>query len=162
MDVPSPSVVLVVAPMSHHEQLSIFDIPVTARSSPPPRRDQPAARPVRGLTNDMDLIESVISAALEPGYVVIGPAERVWRRVASSDGRTDGRIERVPDYEDHAVHQLLDQALFTIGRALSVYGGAYEGRASMVCVSADTARMLRRWRSYLPGPRAGGGSRAQS
>jgi hypothetical protein len=92
----------------------------------------------------MDLIESVIRAAIDPGYFVVGPGEKVYRR----DVTRQNGIERVPGYEDAAVHQLIDQKLFRVGGGHQVTCGPYEGRANSVLVNKTTAAMARRWRSY--------------
>jgi hypothetical protein len=100
--------------------------------------------PVRAVVQDMDLIESVLATAREPGYVVIGAGDRVYRRVADRAGH----IERVPDYEEAAVHQLITQKLLTLGGGHSVRHGNHEGRANSVLVPAATARQAEQWQSY--------------
>lgn len=108
----------------------------------PAQRQAPQAE--RTTVNDMDLIESVIRAALDPGYFVIGPAEKVYRRDAT---RKDS-VERVPRYEEDTVHQLITQKLLRIGGSHEVMYGSYSGRANSVLVNKKTAAMARRWRSY--------------
>lgn len=108
----------------------------------PIQRQAPQAE--RAITNDMDLIESVIRAASDPGYFVIGPTDKVYRRDAT---RRDG-IERVPRYEEDTVHQLIQQKLFRIGGSHEVTYGPYSGRANSILVNKKTVAMARRWRSY--------------
>lgn len=105
---------------------------------------RPAPQAERATVNDMDLIESVIRAAVDPGYFVIGPTEKVYRRDTT---RVDG-IERVPRYEEDTVHQLITQKLFRIGGSHEVTYGPYFGRANSVLVNKKTAAMARRWRNY--------------
>lgn len=116
----------------------LFEAPVQI----PAQRQAPQAE--RTAINDMDLIESVICAAMDPGYFVIGPTEKVYRRDAT---RKDA-IERVPRYEEDTVHQLIAQKLFRIGGSHEVTYGPYSGRANSVLVNKKTAAMARRWRSY--------------
>lgn len=115
--------------------------------------DIPTQRPVppddRPPTNDLDLIAAVVKTAQETGYVVIGPTERVYRR-----NDTDPKeIERVPEYENGAVHQLLDKGLLTIGGGHTVTYHGKQGRANAVLVPKRTASMVKRWEAYKPLPR---------
>ncbi len=109
---------------------------------PIPTPRQP--RKARAVTNDMDLIESVIRLAREPGYVLVGASERVYRRqVGGGD-----EVERVPGYEADAVHQLLTHKWLTTGGGHQVRYGRYESRATSVLVTRATARRAARWASY--------------
>jgi hypothetical protein len=107
----------------------------------PGQRSAPKPRP---LTNDMDLIETVIRMAGDPGYVLIGAAERVYRRRPGCGEE----VEKVPGYEADAVHQLLDQKALTTGGAHQVRYGRHEGRATSVLLSRATARRAQRWANY--------------
>lgn len=70
----------------------------------------PTAAPGPG-TNDLDLVETVIGLAMEPGYVLIGEREQVWRR------RVHRGVEVVAAGADEvlAVRQLLAAAVLTRG-----------------------------------------------
>ncbi|MGH3926365.1 MAG: hypothetical protein ACRDTT_26455 [Pseudonocardiaceae bacterium] len=108
-------------------------------------QQRPALKPVRGTTNDMDLIESVLRTAIDPGYVVIGAAESVHLYC----GGPDREVERAPSYESDAVHQLVDQKLLTIGGVPArVTREGEETRANSVLVSRKARGMASRWRSY--------------
>ena len=100
--------------------------------------------PMRAVTNDLDLIESVIATAADPGYLLVGNAERVYRR----DPQQGERIERVPDYEDAAVHQLLHGRALSRGSREQVRYGRHEGAATAVTVPKATAQRAARWRAY--------------
>jgi hypothetical protein len=100
--------------------------------------------PMRAVTNDVDLIESVITTATDPGYLLVGNAERVYRR----DPQQGERIERVPDYEDVAVHQLLHGRALSRGAREHVRHGRHEGTATAVTVPKPTAQRAARWRAY--------------
>jgi hypothetical protein len=142
--------------MNTHEQetldLDITPVPSTRAKIPAQRDPTPAPAPARPMTNDMNLVEDVIRLATEPGYVLIGTGERVWRHRL---GR-DRELERVPDYEDAAVHQLLTAHLLTRGRTVTASYQRYEGRAVAVTVPASTRQTALRWRAYLPHPPTGG------
>jgi hypothetical protein len=92
----------------------------------------------------MDLIEAVIATACEPGYVLIGTAELVYRRCSDRAGE----VERVPEYEDAAVHQLITRKLLTVGGGHPVRCGQHQGRANSVLVPRDTVAQADRWRRY--------------
>jgi len=93
---------------------------------PIPTPRQPAE--TRPATNDMDLIETVIRLAREPGYVLIGATDRVYRRRVGSNEE----VERVPGYEADAVHQLLARGLLSTGGAHQVRYSRHEGSATSV------------------------------
>lgn len=104
-----------------------------------------APKPARGTTNDMDLIESVLRTAIDPGYVVIGAGESVHRY---STGQQHGEVERAPSYENDAVHQLVDRKLLAIGGGRRVKRGSEDIRANSVLVSNKARGMVSRWRNY--------------
>lgn len=106
----------------------------------------PAATAARSQTNDLDLIHSVIRTATEPGYVVIGPSERVHLR---EPGNTS-EVQRVPTYEADAVAQLLASGHFKIGGTHTVCVGRREGPARSVLVTAAARSMIRRWDALHP------------
>jgi hypothetical protein len=120
-------------------QMDMFggpDVPVQRKAAP--AADQP-------VTDDPDLIASVVRAAGDPGYVVIGPAQRVYRRGVG--GRSD-EIEAAPLYENGAVHQLLTKGLLKIGGSHVVNHQGKSGGANSVLVPAKTRSMVSRWDSY--------------
>ena len=127
-------------------------MPSTRAKIPAQRNPTPPPAPARPMTNDMDLVETVIRLATEPGYVLIGTGERVWRCRLGQDRELD----RVPDYEDAAVHQLLTGRLLTRGRTVTASYQRYEGRAVAVTVPASTRHTASRWRTYFPHPSTGG------
>ena len=103
--------------------------------------------PRHGAANDLDLITSVICAAQEPGYVLIGVGERVHLRDPS---RGKGFVTAVPRYEADTVAQLVDSGHFKIGGTHVVSDGRREGPARSVLVPAATTAMLVRWAALTP------------
>jgi hypothetical protein len=98
-------------------------------------------------TNDLELVVMVIRSALEPGYVVAGPAGRVLLR----DDSRSGCVEPVPRYEADTVTQLLDHGHLRLGATEHVSDGHHEGPASAVLVPAAT-RALAVWWAARPLP----------
>ena len=111
-------------------------------ADPIPAQRRPVA--ARATTNDLDLIEEVIRYAADPGYVLIGHAERVYRR---RPGQPE-HIHRVPPYEDAAVHQLLHTRALNRGEEDQVQHGSHQGRAISVRVPKSTAATIARWGTY--------------
>lgn len=107
----------------------------------------PAPKPAPTAINDIDLFVSVVKAAQEPGYVVIGPAEKVYRREPST--ATDA-VATVPRYESNMVSQMLDTGHLTIGGHHHVTYGDREGPARSVLVPARTRQMITRWANLRP------------
>jgi hypothetical protein len=106
----------------------------------------PDSPPARTETNDIELIADVIRAAIDPGYVLIGPARRVFRRV---DGTHKGaRVDTVPTYEQDAVHQSLDAGHLTVGGTHIVTYGGRQGPANSVLVRKSSRAMVTRWGNY--------------
>jgi hypothetical protein len=99
-------------------------------------------------TNDVELVVMVIRSALEPGYVVVGAARRVYLR----DGTRSGCVEPVPRYEADTVAQLLDQGHLYLGGTHHVSDGHCEGPARAVLVTASARAMADRW-AVRPLPR---------
>lgn len=106
----------------------------------------PTPRTHRHTTNDLDLVAAVVRLAADPGYVLIGPSERVYRR----DPTTKGAVEAVPAYEQEAVTQLLASGHLSIGGTHRVHHGGREGAASSVLVPKTTRAMVRRWAALQP------------
>ena len=100
-------------------------------------------------TNDPELIADVVRIATDPGYVVIGPAERVFRRV---DGTTQkgGPVEPVPAYEQDVVRQLLSTGQLKTGGPHTVRYSGKEGTATSVLVPRTTRDMVTRWSNLAP------------
>lgn len=100
----------------------------------------------RRAVHDMDLLASVVKSAIDPGYVLIGPAERVYLR----DPTRDGAVDPVPVYEADAVVQLLSSGHLKVGGAHRVRTAGREGHANAVLVPRDTKLMVRRWDALAP------------
>ena len=113
------------------------------------REPLPAARkaPGRAATNDLDLFASVVTSAQDPGYVLIGPAERVMLRDPTC-GKT--HVTTVPRYEADTVAQLLDAGHLKIGGTHVVTDGRREGPARSVLVPTATKAMVARWAALRP------------
>jgi hypothetical protein len=111
-----------------------------APADPPPA---PAAKPA-AVVNAMDLIEAVLQRALEPGYVLTGRGERVWRRRT----RRGEEIQPASSEEAAAVHQLLADRFLTRGGMRPVRRGRHAGHATSVLLTAAARTRLRRWRAY--------------
>ncbi len=107
----------------------------------------PAAKSPRyTATNDVDLFASVVASAQDPGYVLVGPAERVMLR----DPSRKGLVVTVPRYEADTVAQLLDQGHLKVGGTHVVSDGRREGPARSVLVPAATRATLARWAALTP------------
>jgi hypothetical protein len=104
-----------------------------------------AGRPV---TNDLELIIDVIRLALDPGYVLIGHTERVYRR--DLDTHHHERVVRTAGFEADAVLQLLDQHHFRRGGQHPVTCDGYAGPATSVLVPKATRGMLARLETLAP------------
>jgi hypothetical protein len=96
--------------------------------------------------NDMDLIEKVLQVAENTGYVVVGPAERVYRLVANKT------IETAPLVEADAVHQLLDSKWLTKGGTHTYTCYGHSGPGNSVLVPKTTKNKARMWRSLAARP----------
>lgn len=120
-----------------HEQGAFFGDPIPVQT--------PAGDLARR-TNDVDLIASVIGAAVDPGYVLIGRSDKPYGR----DPATPGRVEPVPGYERDVVAQLLDSGHLTIGGTRHVTCGRRDGPARSVLVPRATRAMAQRWSALHP------------
>lgn len=94
--------------------------------------------------NDMDLVESVLSLAINVGYRLVGAQEKVYRRV---EGR-DEEIETVPGYEADMVHNLIDQKYLTVGGHHHCRWRGFEGSGRSVLIPKKTRHWLIRLKSY--------------
>ena len=109
----------------------------------------PGTRKPTVATQDPELVASVVRAAISRGYVLIGPAQRVYLREAGRI-RKGAPVEPVPPYEQATVQQLLDAGLLTTGGTHIVRCGNREGPATSVLVPRDTRAMVTRWGNYVP------------
>jgi hypothetical protein len=112
---------------------------------PQPVPETDSARPA---INDIDLVHAVIRTAMTRGYVLIGPAQRVFLRLDDND--KGGLVQPVPGYEQGAVHQLLGSRHLKIGGTHTVRYGGQHGPASSVLASRTSRAMIARWGSYQP------------
>lgn len=111
----------------------------------------PVARPRPAESNDLDLFAAIVKTATDPGYVLIGPAEKPFVR----EPGTKRDVVPVPRYEADAIAQMLAAGhLKTGGRHHVVYGNR-EGPAHSVLVPTATRSMVARWEALrrLPRPR---------
>jgi hypothetical protein len=108
---------------------------------PTPTPEDGAGRRAEHMAADKDLIAAVIRLARGPGYLLVGPSERVMRR---DDQHRDGATP-VPTYEADTVAHLLDSGHLTLG---APYPGTVHGHTRTACtvLVADRARrLLDRW-----------------
>ena len=96
--------------------------------------------------NDMALIERVLQVAENTGYVLVGPAERVYRLVANKT------IETAPMVEADAVHQLLDSKWLMKGGTHTYTCYGHSGPGNSVLVPKATKVKARMWRSLAGRP----------
>jgi hypothetical protein len=108
----------------------------------------PDSAPAAFAINDVELVADVIRAAATRGYVLIGPAQQVFAWV--DEKKKYGRVERVPRYEQDAVHQLLTSRHLRIGGTHLVSYGGREGPANSVLVPRSSRAMVTRWGNYRP------------
>jgi len=101
----------------------------------------PQQRVSRVESNDVDLMHTVAANAVRCGYVLAGNSERVYARIV---GR-DGEVQRVPRYEEEAVHQLLRRRWLTTGSHHAVTCGAASLTGAAVLVPKDTRSRVERW-----------------
>jgi hypothetical protein len=99
--------------------------------------------------NDPELVASVVRAAMNRGYVLVGPAQRVYLRDPGATGK-GARVEPVPAYEQDTVHQLLEAGQLTTGGTHVVRAAGREGPASSVLVPKATRSMVTRWANLVP------------
>lgn len=106
-----------------------------------------ASRAQAGI-NDLDLVASVIRSAQDPGYVVVGPSERVFLR--DPTGWPKGAVEPVPTYEQDTVRQLLASGHLRVGGVHRVHHGERDGPAYSVLVPKATCTRATRTQSPCP------------
>ncbi len=132
---------------------------MSRRTRPPAQtglwgRQQPltGSRPGQLSSNDLDLFVAVAQTAIEPGYVLVGPAERVFGR----DPAHAGHVDPVPIYEAGMVAQMLDSRHLSIGGTHHVVYGRHDGPARSVLVPKATRDQVDRWTHLRPLPRPTG------
>ena len=139
------------------EQLALFEVPggdETKPASPVPCRNPRTTAPQRTEhrdsreSNDYDLLHSIAAVAGECGYLLVGAAERVYRRAEHS-----GEVVRVPRYEEDAVHQLLRHRGLTLGGQHTLTCGAATLTGTSVLVPKATRARVARWRRSQQSPR---------
>lgn len=114
-------------------QVDLFGNPVV---------DLPQQRQHRTESNDVDLMHTVAANAVRCGYVLVGNAQRVYARVTDKAG---DEVQRVPRYEEDAVHQLLRRRWLTAGAQHSVTCGAASLTGAAVLVPKETRARIERW-----------------
>ena len=133
----------------------LFDEP--ARVKIPCHRKPRTTRPPAPRTasrvevvNDMDLIETVLKLAKEPGYVLVadGGQGGVEGSVSRRRTRTGPEVDRAATQEAIAVRQLLRQGLLTQGGFHVVSRGRHETQARSVLVPDSTQKLSRRLGAY--------------
>lgn len=108
---------------------------------------EPAPNPVlpRGVvSNDLDLFVAVVRLAIDPGYVVIGPTGRVFRR-DPGHRNSDTEVETTPAYEDDMVTQLLNAGHLILGGHHYATRGRIGIPARTVLVPRATRDLITRW-----------------
>ncbi len=118
-------------------QEALFGDPATPGPAPEQRADHHAADP--------DLIATVLRLATSPGYLLLGPAERVVRPGDTRPGARGVDVEAVPTYEADTVAQLLDSRhLRCVGTAQVTNDGRLVA-ATTLAVTPTGRRLLTRW-----------------
>ena len=102
------------------------------------------------VSNELDLFVAVVRLAIDPGYVVIGPTGRVFRR---DPGHRNGdtEVEITPAYEDDMVTQLLGAGHLVLGGHHYATRGRIGIPARTVLVPRATRDLISRW-SHLHRP----------
>jgi hypothetical protein len=101
----------------------------------------PEQRQRRAESNDVDLMHTVAANAVRCDYLLVGTSERVYARVADQNGE----VQRVPRYEEDAVHQLLRRRWLTTGSHHDVTCGAASLHGAAVLVPKETRSRVERW-----------------
>lgn len=118
-------------------QEALFGDPATPGAAPEQRADRS--------TSDPELIVTVLRLAITPGYLLLGPAERVVR---PTDGRAGARgvdVHVVPVFEADTVAQLLDSRHLRLGGTRQVTHAGRVAAATTLTVPAAGRRLLDRW-----------------
>ncbi len=118
-------------------QEALFGDPATPGTAAEQRADR--------ATGDPELIATVLRLAITPGYLLLGPAERVVR---PTDGRVGARgvdVDPVPAFEADTVAQLLDSRHLRLGGTRQVTCAGRVVAATTVSVPTAGRRLLDRW-----------------
>jgi hypothetical protein len=118
-------------------QDALFGGPVVASTRPQRRADHATA--------DAELIATVLRLALAPGYLLLGPAERVVRPLDGRVGAHGVDVQAVPGYEADTVAQLLGSRHLRLGGVRQVTHGDRLVAATSITVPAAGRRLLDRW-----------------
>ncbi|MGQ0576743.1 MAG: hypothetical protein ACT4RN_21460 [Pseudonocardia sp.] len=118
-------------------QEALFGDPAAPASVPEQRADHGTADP--------DLIATVLRLAVSPGYLLLGPAERVVRPLDGRPGAHGVDVQAVPGFEADTVAQLLDARHLRLGGVRQVTHGGHLVAATTVTVSTAGRRLLDRW-----------------
>lgn len=112
---------------------------------------EPNSRTKRVPTNDMGLIEHVLHVSISQGYVLVGPAEKVYLR-----GPEKTIESATPTYEADAVHQLIKAGWLKVGGRHIFQFRDREGPGFSVLVPKGTRQKTAQWRALVPlkGPNA--------
>jgi hypothetical protein len=106
----------------------------------------PGRGPGYTASNELELFVAVARSATHPGFVLIGPAERVFRR----DPAHHGHVEPVPAYEAAMVAQMFDSRHLSTGGTHHVTYGRHDGPARAVLVPRATHDQIDRWTHLRP------------
>jgi hypothetical protein len=134
--------------------------PMSRRTRPPaqvglwgPQEPLPTDRgPGYSPSNDLDLFVAIARTAIDPGYVLIGPTERVFHR----DPSRKGHVDSVPSYEAAMVAQMIDSRHLSTGGTHHVIYRCHDGAARSVLVPRATRDQIDRWTRLRPLPRPTG------
>ena len=115
----------------------LFGDPATTGAAPEQRADRSTADP--------ELIATVLRLAITPGYLLLGPAERVVRPTDDRVGARGVDVDPVPAFEADTVAQLLDSRHLRLGGVRQVTHAGRVVAATTVGVPAVGRRLLDRW-----------------
>jgi hypothetical protein len=118
-------------------QEALFGDPATPGAAPEQRADRSTADP--------DLVASVLRLAISPGYLLLGPVERVVRPLDNRIGARGVDVDPVPAFEADTVAQLLDSRHLRLGGTRQVTHAGRVVAATSVTVPSAGRRLLERW-----------------
>jgi hypothetical protein len=100
-------------------------------------------------SNNVELMHTIAGNADRAGYLLTGPAERVYAR----DPDRNGCGVRVPRWEEDAVHQLLRRRWLYRGSTYPFSCGAADLTGTTVHTTRDTRARVARWEQINRAPR---------
>jgi hypothetical protein len=100
-------------------------------------------------SNNVELMHTIAGNADRAGYLLAGPAERVYAR----DPDRNGCGVRVPRWEEDAVHQLLRRRWLYRGSTYPFSCGAADLTGTSVHTTRDTRTRVARWEQINRAPR---------